>query len=148
MDRVRDVKKSVSSTTQLIAVFAVLFAVDVARAQAPGEGIVAPSEHACEAREMIEGFPQSLRFRIVNQDELDARGIDRKQKESDTVRLRRMDFAAQPKTAVFSVSGLLGISGDAKLLVTKDALRFGEVGMAMIVNHSIRETGIYQCRKI
>lgn len=155
MDRVRDVKKSVSLlVSQRVAVIVMMIlavcvvAIDFARAQAPGEVSTSSSEHACDARENIEGFPQSLRFRIVNQDELDARGIDRKQKESDTVRLRRIDYSAQPKTGVFSVSGQLGISGDAKLLVTKDALRFGEVGMAMIVNHSIRETVIYQCRKI
>ena len=106
------------------------------------------SEHACDARENLDGFPQSLRFWIVSQDELDARGIDRQQKESDTSRLRRVEFPTQPKTGVFSVSGFLGISGDAKLLVTKDALRFGEVGMVMIVNHSMRETVIYQCRRI
>lgn len=145
----------VSWAHRALAVFVTTFAVcatplDEACAQAPGETIptIVPSEYACEARENLDGFPQGLRFRIVSQDELDARGIDRQQKESDTSRLRRVEFPSQPKTGVFSVSGLLGISGDAKLLVTKDALRLGEIGMVMVVNHSMRDTVIYQCRRI
>lgn len=105
-------------------------------------------EISCTNSESQEGFPTSIRFRVVNPDEVEARGGDVKGRESSKTILKRTEIASQPKVAVFSVAGSLGISGDARMIVTKDALKFGEVGTMLIVNQTIRETAIYQCRKI
>ena len=102
----------------------------------------------CAINEFRDGFPTSVRFRIFSVDDIEVRSTDQKGVESARAMLKRLELASQPKVAVFSIGGSAGVSGEAKLLLTKDALKFGEISTMMIVNQTMRETGIFQCRKL
>ena len=108
----------------------------------------ASSEIFCGINEFRDGFPVAVRFQIRGADEIEVRSTDRRGVESAKAILKRIEIASQPKVAVFSIGGSAGVSGEAKLLLTKDALKFGEVSTMMIVNQTMRESGIYQCRKL
>lgn len=106
------------------------------------------SEFSCAAREMTDRFPTSIRFQVTSLDQLEASAAYKDGRSVPPASLKRIEIPMQPKTAVFQVAGAIGVSGEAKVLISKDALRFGEVGTIMLINQSTRDSVDYQCQKV
>jgi hypothetical protein len=104
-------------------------------------------EFACAGRNQQGRLPVILRIKIVSGDEIEVDATDKSNHDSPKSSVKRIDVEHQPNAAIFPVSGLLGISGDARLLVSKNALRLEELGTVMLINQSTRESAVYPCSK-
>lgn len=121
-----------------------------AAAQSPQSAqatVKAAPEFNCAASETLESFPTALRLQMLSVDQIEATASYRGKRDIPTASLKRVEFANQPKTAVFPVTGTIGISGEAKMLIAKDALKYNEVGTIMVINLTMRESAVYQCQK-
>ncbi|CAN5529423.1 hypothetical protein BH10BDE1_BH10BDE1_17440 [soil metagenome] len=104
-------------------------------------------EFVCAGRDEQQSLPLILRIKIVSSDVIEVDATDKSNRDSAKVTVRRLEVANQSNRAIFLVGGSLGVSGDARLLVSKDALRLEELGTVMLVNQSTHESAIYPCSK-
>lgn len=104
-------------------------------------------EFACAGRDVQDGLPVILRIKIISADEIEIDSTDKSNHDSAKVVVKRLDVVNQPNAAIFPVGGSLGVSGDARLLVSKGALRLEELGTVMLINQSNRESAVYPCSK-
>ena len=107
-----------------------------------------PLAFACSARDVLERFPIGVSFQITNLDQLETSAKYEASRQVQSATLKRVEIMNQDRTAIFPVGGYLGISGEAKILISKEALKVGEVGTLMMINQSTRESVVYQCQKI
>lgn len=121
--------------------------------QGPQAAAVAPSsgralEIECAANDVQERLPVKVRIKILSTTQIEARGFDKSGSESPSSLMRRSELPDQSRAAVFMMGGMLGVSGNAKMLIARTALELGEVGTILILNQSTGENIAYLCAKL
>lgn len=149
------VKRFVSSVPAASLVLAVVLAASVsAKASANVSAVtvaeaapVAPVDQVrCASRGTTNGLPEKVRFKIVSTDEIEVSATYKGQPETAAIFSARVDVATHPHVAVFPVGANFGITGDAKILLSKEALRLGEISTLLLINHTSRQSADFQCR--
>jgi len=100
----------------------------------------------CASRGNAAGLPEKVRFKIVSTDEIEVSATYKGQPETAAIFSNRLDVATHPHVAVFPVGANFGITGEAKILLSKEALRHGEVSTLLLINHTSRQSADFQCR--
>jgi hypothetical protein len=106
----------------------------------------ARSNVTCTRGDFNDRLPKIVRFKIVSENQIQAQAWSEKNLASPKSDLVRLEIPGQEGVAIFSISGLLGVSGDAKLLVTKTALKFHNVGSMIITNRTAGDISSYHCQ--
>jgi hypothetical protein len=106
----------------------------------------ARSEVTCTRGDLNDRLPKTVRFKIVSENQIEAQAWSQKNVASPKSDLKSLEIPAQDGVAIFSISGLLGVSGDAKLLVTRTALKFHNVGSMIITNRTAGDISSYHCQ--
>ncbi len=104
------------------------------------------SETTCTRADLASGLPVRLRFKIIDENQIEAWAWDRKDQPTPAIRLQAQEIPSQPGLALFNVAGQLTVSGDAKLLVTRTALKYRNVGRLLFTNRTTGELSTYHCR--
>ncbi len=107
---------------------------------------IAKSNVTCSRGDLNDRLPMVVRFQILSEDQIEAQAWSQQNIASPKAKLSRMDLPGQEGVAIFSIAGLLGVSGDAKLLVTRTALKFHNVGSMIITNRTAGDVSSYHCR--
>lgn len=103
-------------------------------------------ETSCSRADSTPGLPARLSFRIIDENQIEAWAWDRINQQTPVVRLQAQDIPSQPGLALFNVAGQLTVSGDAKLLITRTALKYRNVGRLLFTNRTTGELSTYHCR--
>lgn len=106
----------------------------------------AGSDVTCSRGDLNDRLPKLVRFKIVSENQIEAQAWSQKDVASPKSELKSIEVPGQEGVAIFSISGLLGISGDAKLLVTRTALKFHNVGSMIITNRTAGDISSYHCQ--
>ena len=118
-------------------------------AQAPAAPAQARApEIECSASGVQQRLPVKVRIKVLSVNELEAKGYDKADVETPASTMRRFEAPDQSGAAAFQMGGMLGVSGNAKLLISQTALQFGEIGTILIINSSTRESVAYGCSKL
>lgn len=105
-------------------------------------------EIECSASGVQERLPVKVRIKVLSVNELEAKGYDKADVETPTSTMRRFETPDQSGAAAFQMGGMLGVSGNAKLVISQTAIQFGEIGTILIINSSTRESVAYGCSKL
>jgi hypothetical protein len=108
--------------------------------------VFARSEVTCTRGDQNDRLPKIVRFKIVSESRIEAQAWSQKNVPSPKSDLLRLEVPGQEGVAIFSISGLLGVSGDAKLLVTRTGLKFHNVGSIIITNRTAGDISSYHCQ--
>lgn len=108
--------------------------------------VFAKSNVTCTRGDENDRLPRVVRFQILSEDRIEAQAWSQKNIASPKSELMRQAIPGQDGVAMFSISGLLGVSGDAKLLVTRTALKYHNVGSMIITNRTAGDISSYHCR--
>ena len=106
----------------------------------------ARSNVTCTRGDLNDRLPKIVRFKIVSENQIEAQAWSEKNLASPKSDLVRLEVPGQDGVAIFSISGILGVSGDAKLLVTRTALKFHNVGSMIITNRTAGDISSYHCQ--
>lgn len=106
----------------------------------------AGSDVTCTRGDANDRLPKIVRFKIVSENQIEATAWSQKNVASPKASLTRLEVPAQEGVAIFSIAGLLGVSGDAKLLVTRTALKYHNVGSMIITNRTSGDISSYHCQ--
>jgi hypothetical protein len=109
------------------------------------EPAFAGSDVTCSRGDLNDRLPKTVRFKIVSENQIEAQAWSQKNVASPKSELKSIEIPGQAGVAIFSISGLLGISGDAKLLVSRTALKFHNVGSMIITNRTAGDISSYHC---
>lgn len=91
-------------------------------------------------------LPKVVRFQIVSENQIKAQAWSERNIASPKSDLLRVEVLGQEGVSIFSIAGLLGVSGEAKLLVTSTALKFHNVGSMIITNRTTGDVSAYHCQ--
>lgn len=106
----------------------------------------ARSDVTCTRGDLNDRLPKIVRFKIVSENQIEAQAWSQKNVASPKSELKSLEVPGQEGVAIFSISGLLGVSGNAKLLVTRTALKFHNVGSMIITNRTAGDISSYHCQ--
>ena len=102
-------------------------------------------ETTCTRADAAPGLPARMGFKIIDENQIEAWAWDRKDQPTPAVRLQAQELPSQPGLALFNVAGQLTVSGDAKLLITRTALKYRNVGRLLFTNRTSSELSTYHC---
>lgn len=107
--------------------------------------VLASVETTCSRADLAPGLPNRIRFKIIDENQIEAWAWNQKDQPTPAIRLQAQDIPSQPGLALFNVAGQLTVSGDAKLLVTRTALKYRNVGRLLFTNRTTGELSTYHC---
>jgi hypothetical protein len=110
------------------------------------EPAFAGSDVTCSRGDLNDRLPKTVRFKIVSENQIEAQAWSQKNVASPKSELKSIEVPGQEGVAIFPISGLLGISGDTKMLVTRTALKFHNVGSMIITNRTAGDISSYHCQ--
>jgi hypothetical protein len=100
----------------------------------------------CSRADAASGLPARIDFKVLNESQIEAWAWNEKGQMSASSRFDASELTSQPGLAMFNVGGQLMVSGDAKLLITKAALKYRNVGLLLFTNRTSGEISSYHCQ--